>query len=1274
MRAGPGPERLYYCPGSTSGGQDTFDSDEGVAAPSGPAVIPRYTLQEELGRGGFSVVYRAFDQELHREVALKLVGHGASFARDARFLREARALAALDEPGVVPVLDAGRSEAGFAWLVMGLVRGPTLDRVIQDGGALPADEAVRIVGIVARTLARLHARGLRHRDVKPSNILMTPDGAPLVSDFGLALDVRESARLTRDGRHPGTPAYMAPELFDAADEPDWVRADVYALGMVLAELLLGERPTGRTGGRTPAGSVWLDRLDGHVPTDLAATCRAAAHPDPRERYPDAAAFADDLERYAARRPVRAHRAGWVHRAGLAMARGGSRGRSARALGIFAVALLLGGAIQALNRRVVTAREAKAAERLVGVQERRARSLAEGRPDEAEAIFQAFAALAEHQGTTALSKAWLDRGRELAAASPDAAAPAFARAFESARSPDGRATAARELEEVLSHAGRWEALRVLSDEVAADPALNTAVRPGLRAELELQELRIEEALAHLGPDDPRRGFLEAARMARRESGPLPSSALPCDTVDLLARTPLGAMVAASTRGYDRSLVWIDPATCARAPLDPGTDALDSWTQALAAADLDGDGRDELVLGLGPPLAYGLRVLAPDASAPVRLALQRLGNVAHVARLRFAGGPDGVAAVTSARHPSRYVFPEGWPAPAVHILRWEGERFREAARIALPVVDGATWDPDRMAVADVDGDGDEDIVVRLSAVVGARGRDATLVLIHHDDGFHPLTLGGFAFTEVDPSSGAAARLRGIIDGVTWTLGVGDGPPPTSARAPIAGLPALRAGDPAWNTAALLARLGFAREAADDLARFGRTLSGDEGARAWAAAATLRRAQADRAGAADAWREAARLGHPGAWALAAEDYDAVLLTAEAASAAREATTEATATATADWLTAVSADVPAQVALGAPLGPSWTLREPFARAALDDALALEAAAGVGPLARLALRRIPGRLAMEVRATVEAQEWGHRIAFRLGPADHAERVVVFVQVSGGGGHLTRDVGFGEQPVVLVPDDDPTSRAHEVRLAVAEARDRAGWLLDVRLDGRHAGSARFPAPPWPDAADWVLEIAAPSRGVDGPYARVRVDGLALGGLAPGGRPAPFGPSDDAEARAVLVSELRRDPTAASARLARERGVGRTVELLDEAFAALVSTAPRDRVRDALGDRLPILDDPRAAASRPLLTAWHGQALLQAGQVEEAAISLARAVDAAGNSGEACVVARVGLALVAGALGADPTAHVQEARACGPHPDVADTWMRRFGFGALLAVGSAEEAL
>jgi serine/threonine protein kinase len=207
-----------------------------VALPVVDVVADRYELGASLGRGGMAEVFEARDRVLQRPVAVK-VFRGAADADRARFEAEAHVLASLNHPGLVQVYDAGEQD-GDAFLVLELIDGPSLAARVGDTGRLPADEVAGIGAQIADALAFVHDHGVVHRDVTPSNILCAPDGRPRLADFGIARLV-DTTRITAARTTIGTVAYMAPEQVQGQDVTP--AADVYALGLVLLELLTGHR-------------------------------------------------------------------------------------------------------------------------------------------------------------------------------------------------------------------------------------------------------------------------------------------------------------------------------------------------------------------------------------------------------------------------------------------------------------------------------------------------------------------------------------------------------------------------------------------------------------------------------------------------------------------------------------------------------------------------------------------------------------------------------------------------------------------------------------------------------------------------------------------------------------------------------------------------------------------------------------------------------------------------------------------------------------------------
>jgi serine/threonine-protein kinase len=214
-----------------------------VAGASIPPRIGPYLIEGELGRGAMGIVYRARREGQGRPVAVKLLNPSIASdpAMSARFAREGQAAARVNDPGVVGVTDFAQLPDGQAYLVMEIVEGRTLEDVLEQSGALPPAEAVRIAVRILAALEAAHVRGVVHRDLKPSNVFLAPGGQVKIADFGAALvaDTRRSGR-TDAGLVLGSPAYMAPE--QALGRPTDDRADLYSLGCVLYRMLSGRPP------------------------------------------------------------------------------------------------------------------------------------------------------------------------------------------------------------------------------------------------------------------------------------------------------------------------------------------------------------------------------------------------------------------------------------------------------------------------------------------------------------------------------------------------------------------------------------------------------------------------------------------------------------------------------------------------------------------------------------------------------------------------------------------------------------------------------------------------------------------------------------------------------------------------------------------------------------------------------------------------------------------------------------------------------------------------
>ncbi len=265
----------------------------------GTSLNGRYRLEARIASGGMSTVYRALDETLERQVAVKLMNREVASDSDQleRFRREARAVAQLSHPHIVGVIDAGEDD-GRPYIVFEYVEGETLKNRIRRMGRLPITEAVAYAIEIARALGAAHARHIVHRDVKPQNVLIDPEGSAKVTDFGIARTLEEDG-LTADGRVLGTTDYVSPE--QALGQPVTGQSDLYSLGVVLYEMLTGEVPfKGESQVAVAMKHVREDIPDvqqqrPEVSAALASVLETATAKRLDERYADDAEVIADLE-------------------------------------------------------------------------------------------------------------------------------------------------------------------------------------------------------------------------------------------------------------------------------------------------------------------------------------------------------------------------------------------------------------------------------------------------------------------------------------------------------------------------------------------------------------------------------------------------------------------------------------------------------------------------------------------------------------------------------------------------------------------------------------------------------------------------------------------------------------------------------------------------------------------------------------------------------------------------------------------------------------------
>lgn len=1168
----------WYCPTVTLDDDPSEATlDDGRPADTG-GPVPGYAVRSVLGSGGMGVVYLAERTATGEVVALKLLTNTNSALHAKRFQRECELLSRVDIDGAVRVVEHGVH--GSPWLAMEWIQGPDLGTVLERNPDLPPGECVRIVREVAITVGRLHDVGLVHRDLKPSNIVLRPNGRPVLVDFGLTRDLEASTtQLTR--RPIGTPAYMAPELLKSEDV-DWIRADVYSLGAVLARALLG---------RVPKGD-W--DLQG-IPRPWRAVVRQALCTQPDRRHASAHALARALVSPDRRRQ----------------------------LGIGLLVTLAATALAGTCALPEPGRPAVAS--LLAPW----KSAVERRPDDADEVFDA---LIQELDTDTRSAAWIGRAAHLD--TPSAWGAAWMNATERDR--------ADVLDGLIDSLWQEEDFAALDALIAAYPASIDARpdRDRLRGWVDAFHLRIDDALESLPPDYAAdlRAFRETRTIG--DLSPLPThrgwrcNARRCEAADGAVFEPEGRFWAIPWQGqlfaWERGfvhdldgpgegcsipeaynqfqatgwngrlhlvskdpapqLVRLDPTTC-DLEIHPDHQAWDgSYVHSAAPWDLDGDGVDELAVLLGAPFDYELRVYDVE---------DRLVDALLVGAAREMTVWNGALVVVSEKPHGNAVLFEDMPPVGAHRIV-HGPDGLELTH-SWP---GAFRD---LEAADLDGDG-------VSTLFLARGDDRFLVLPTPDT--EPLQLAGFHLPyPVQLDDDAASELVMQRPDQTHIV-VGDGgSPPASMPRPA---PREPTGDESVDRALELADLGLHGVAAHALAI--EALRRHPVDAPWRTVAGLHTEAGNAPEAIAAWVEDARAGNTTSWTPAIE------------ASLREGDID-TANALAMESGHAWSGFPAVSEESFEASPAWALRTPLARWNPERGLLqVQSAGGAGTIARLPLRQTADLAGLQVDLTIDQLDFAGDVWIRLVDAE-GRGPFARVHAFGSRHAIHRTITPQKWELWDNPDPDPFGPHRQVVTLALSGTGASRQLVfrNVEPDGS-TDRRQIPAPRSGPFVALEIEVQGPV----GALSDLSLHSLTLWGLEPTGASDALPDAPGLE-QALAATRMRVSPVMEPLDPSDPDALRRVHQTLALSWVMHRSLSRQgERLR-----HLPGIDQPAVWQAYPPLALLHADARLTGGDAE-GALQVLQALDAP----DACARVQVLTVAALQALHRPTEAALDALDACG----------------------------